>query len=76
MRPFLDPLMGWTGSRDPLRQVALTFPTLAAALSYAERQGLCAVVQHDARSPDDQRDLAKRAFSDGTLRRLGLGPLR
>jgi hypothetical protein len=74
--PFLDPLMGWTGSRDPLRQVALTFPTLDAALSYSERQGLCTVVQHDAQSRADQRDLAKRAFSDGTLRRLGLGQLQ
>ena len=73
--PLLDPLMGWTGSRDPLCQVTLTFPTLDAALSYADRQGLRAVVHHDADSRADQRDLAKRAFSDGTLRRLGLGRL-
>lgn len=70
--PFLDPLMGWTGSRDPLRSVALTFPTLDAALSYAERQGLRTVVHHDAQSRADERDMAKRAFSDGTLRHLGL----
>jgi hypothetical protein len=74
--PVLDPLMGWTGSRDPLRQVALTFPTLEAALSYAERQGLRAIVHHDAQSRADERDVVKRAFSDGTLRRLGLGRLQ
>jgi hypothetical protein len=74
--PFLDPLMGWTGSRDPLRAVALTFPTLAAALSYAERQGLRTVVHHDAQSRADERDMAKRAFSDGTLRHLGLQRLQ
>ena len=73
--PFLDPLMGWTGGRDPLRQVALGFPTLDAALAYAERQGLRTVVHHDAQSRRDQRDIAKRAFSDGTLRHLGLGRL-
>jgi hypothetical protein len=74
--PFLDPLMGWTGGRDPLRQVALSFPTLDAALAYAERQGLRTVVHHDERSRADQRDVAKRAFSDGTLRQLGLGRLQ
>ena len=74
--PFLDPLMGWTGGRDPLRQVALSFPTLDAALAYAERQGLRTIVHHDVQSRADQRDVAKRAFSDGTLRQLGLGRLQ
>lgn len=74
--PFLDPLMGWTGSRDPLRPVALTFPTLDAALSYAERQGLRTVVHHDTRSRADECEVAKRAFSDGTLRHLGLERLQ
>ena len=31
--PFIDPLMGWTGSRDPLSQLELTFPTLEDAVS-------------------------------------------
>jgi hypothetical protein len=74
--PFLDPLMGWTGGSDPLRQLALSFPTLDAAVAYAERQGLRAIVHHDAQSRRDQRDIAKRAFSDGTLRHLGLGRLQ
>jgi ETC complex I subunit conserved region len=74
--PFLDPLMGWIGSRDPLRQVALIFPTLDAALSYAQRQGLRTVVHHDAQSRADERDVAKRTFSADTLRHLGLGRLQ
>ena len=32
--------MGWTASDDPFAQVRLGFPTLAAAVDYAERQGL------------------------------------
>jgi hypothetical protein len=38
--PFIEPLMGWTGSTDPLAQVRLTFPTREAAVAYAKRQGL------------------------------------
>ncbi|WP_309083031.1 NADH dehydrogenase ubiquinone Fe-S protein 4 [Chelativorans sp.] len=38
--PFVEPLMGWTGGRDTLVQVELSFPTLNAAIAYAERQGL------------------------------------
>jgi len=35
-----DPLMGYTSSADMLRQVRLTFDTLEAARSYAERNGI------------------------------------
>ena|SRR5947209_6235777 len=38
--PFIEPLMGWTGSADPLAHVRLSFPTREAAVAYAERQGL------------------------------------
>lgn len=38
--PFIDPLIGYTGGGDPLVQVELSFPTLAAATAYAERNGL------------------------------------
>ena len=31
----LDPLMGWTGSGDMLRQVQLRFESRAAAVAYA-----------------------------------------
>jgi hypothetical protein len=38
--PFIEPLMGWTGSTDPMAQVRLTFPSREAAVAYATRQGL------------------------------------
>jgi hypothetical protein len=37
---WVEPLMGWTASDDPFAQVRLTFPDLASAVDYAERQGL------------------------------------
>ena len=36
---FIEPLMGWTGSTDPLRQVRLTFPDKESAVRFAEREG-------------------------------------
>ena len=38
--PFIEPLMGWTGSENTLSQIELTFPTAEAAVAYARRQGL------------------------------------
>ena len=43
--PFIEPLMGYTGGKDTLTQVELSFPTLQSAIDYAERQGLNYVVQ-------------------------------
>ena len=39
-RRFIEPLMGWIGSTDPLAGLELRFPTLEAAIRYARRQGL------------------------------------
>ncbi|NAZ37477.1 ETC complex I subunit [Rubellimicrobium sp. CFH 75288] len=44
---FLDPLMGWTGSRDTQTQVRLTFDSKEAAQAYALRHGIDAVVIDD-----------------------------
>lgn len=76
--PFVDPLMGWTGGRDPLAQIELTFPTLEQAVAYAQRQGLRYVVRHDVRSrqASERRARGRRAFSDATLGRLGLRRLQ
>ncbi len=76
--PFIDPLMGWTGCRDPLAQLELIFPTLKDAVSYAQRQGLRYVVRHDVRSRQatDRRARRRRVFSDATLGRLGLRRLQ
>ena len=37
---FIEPLMGWTGGEDTLAQIELRFPNCAAAVAFAERQGL------------------------------------
>ena len=51
-RKWIEPLMGWTASDDPFAQIRLTFPTLEAAVDYAEREGLdYAVVEPPARRP-------------------------
>jgi len=35
-----DPLTGWAGSADTLKQVRIAFPTREAAIAYAEREGI------------------------------------
>ena len=45
--PFIDHLMGYTGSDDTLTQVELNFPTREAAETYALKQQLAYVVQAD-----------------------------
>lgn len=40
----VDPLMGWTTSKDTQAQVKLRFPTKEAALEYAQENGIDAVV--------------------------------
>ncbi len=35
-----DPLMGWAGSADTRRQLNLKFPTLDAAMAYADKNGI------------------------------------
>lgn len=77
--PYIEPLTGWTGGNDTLTQVELTFPTLKAAVAYAERQGFNYRVERNSKAADaDRRGLArrKRAFSDVTLDRLGLRALQ
>jgi hypothetical protein len=35
----IEPLMGWTSSRDTLQQVKLIFPNKERAVAFAERRG-------------------------------------
>lgn len=76
--PFIEPLMGWTGSDDTLTQVELSFPTLDSAVRYAERQGLNYVVEGDVhRAPIAARaGRMMHSFSDATLKKLGLTHLQ
>ena len=70
--------MGYTSSRDTLKQVELKFPTLASAIRYAQRQGLCYVVdvpKHKARITMDKSGEQRNTFSDATLGKLGLAGL-
>jgi hypothetical protein len=36
----IDPLMGWTSSRDMKSQITLSFDTKEEAMAYAERNGI------------------------------------
>ncbi len=54
-----DPLMGWAGSGDTRRQLALKFPTQAAALDYAKSNGLNVAV-----SAPPQKLLKLQAYAD------------
>jgi hypothetical protein len=37
--PAIEPLMGWTASRDPFGHIRLSFPDRQSAIEFAERQG-------------------------------------
>ena len=82
--PFIEPLMGYTGSADTLTQVELKFPTLESAIRYAERQGLTYVVQRRPSQAAAQatQGIGERshqppdAFADATLERPGLAALQ
>ncbi len=76
--PFIDPLMGWTGSDDTLTQVEISFPTLDAALRYAKRQGLSYVVhgRKDMPRASSPEARTRHPFSDATLSKLGLSHLQ
>ncbi|WP_371851691.1 MULTISPECIES: ETC complex I subunit [Rhodoplanes] len=76
--PFIEPLMGWTGSDDTLAQVELSFPTLDSAVRYAERQGLAYVVEgnvHRAQRAARAEHMT-HPFSNATLKKLGLTHLQ
>ena len=45
--PFIEPLMGWTGSTDPIANMQLAFGSREAAIAYAQRQDL----EYEVREP-------------------------
>ncbi len=55
----IDPLMGWTSSRDTNQQVKLHFETREAAIAYAERNGLAYTVVEPK-----SRTLSKKSYAD------------
>jgi len=54
-----DPLTGWAGSGDTRNQLVLAFPTLDAARSYADREGIAYHV-----IPAPERTLKLQAYAD------------
>ena len=50
----VEPLMGWTASSDPTRQVRLDFPSREDAVAYAERNAIPYRVE-DERTTRDKR---------------------
>ena len=54
-----DPLTGWSGGSDTQSQVTLTFETLEAARSYAEREG---IAYHLV--PPAERKLRLQSYAD------------
>jgi hypothetical protein len=50
-----DPLMGWIGGADTIRQVRLVFPSQAEAVAHAEREGLA----FDLELPREKRFVPK-----------------
>lgn len=63
----VDPLMGWTGSADMNRQVRLRFDSKEAALAYAAKHGIAAMV-----SEPHARKRTPRGYGDNfaTARRV------
>ena len=56
---FVDPLMGWTGSRDTMQQVQLCFQTLDEATAHAEKNGW----QYTVEMPHS-RPVRPKAYAD------------
>ena len=54
-----DPLMGWAGSGDTRQQLQLRFPSKEAAVAYAAKHGIDAVVHE----PPPKR-LTLQAYAD------------
>lgn len=55
----IDPLMGWTSSRDMRQQVRLSFDTKEEAIAYAERNGLSYTLEEQ-----HARKVVKKAYAD------------
>ena len=59
MRKEIDPLMGWTSSRDTMQQVQMWFPTLDEAKAHAEKNGW----QYTVEIPRE-RAIRPKAYAD------------
>jgi len=55
----IDPLMGWTSTRDMGSQLRLSFATKEEAIAYAERNGIAYVL-----SEPQQRKPIRKSYGD------------
>ena len=55
----IDPLMGWTSSRDTQAQIRLEFATRDEAIAYAERNGLAYTILEPK-----PRKTVKKSYAD------------
>jgi hypothetical protein len=63
----VDPLMGWTGSRDMRAQVQLEFDTKEEAIAYAERER----IPYRVFGPQTQRQIRKTYADNFKFGRIG-----
>ena len=63
----LEPLMGWTSSRDTKHQIRLWFDSKEEAIAYAKREGLMYTVQEPR-----PRKMRLKAYADNfATKRIG-----
>jgi hypothetical protein len=60
-----DPLIGWIGSDDTDQQVQLRFPSKAAAVAYARRQG----IDYRVYEPNE-RIVVPKSYADNFIRKV------
>ncbi len=58
-RRTIDPLMGWTGSRDMRAQLKLRFGTKDECIAYAKKNG----IPYEVREPHE-RELKIKTYAD------------
>ncbi len=63
----IDPLMGWTSSRDMKAEVELAFDTKEEAIAYAEREGLA----YQVFDPLPRRQIRKSYADNFKFGRIG-----
>ena len=65
----IEPLMGWTGTRDMRAEVQLAFDTKEEAIAYAEREGIAYQVFEPDPAQDDPQVVRQQVFKYGRIGR-------
>ena len=55
---WINPLMGWTSTGDPLSNMRMSFPTKEAAVDYAKRNGFEFIVYEPEKEKKNVRNIA------------------